>query len=89
MKLSTALLTIAFSFIPICSSISFLGREQAVLDSDTDLSVPGDNPLVFCQDPSDYILAIEHVDLDPNPPNAYVRFACFPVTDALTSECRH
>ena len=30
--------------------------------------VPGDNPLYFCADPADYILQIEKVDLDPNPP---------------------
>ena len=74
MKLFTALLTIAFSSLPICSSLSFLRGEQAVLDSITDLNVPGNNPLVYCQDPSNYILAIDHVDLDPNPPNAYVHF---------------
>lgn len=35
--------------------------------------VPGDNPLYFCADPADYILKIEKVDLDPNPPKPYVR----------------
>ena len=34
--------------------------------------VPGDNPLYFCADPADYILQIEKVDLDPNPPKPYV-----------------
>lgn len=33
-----------------------------------DLSVPGDNPLVFCHDPKKDILTIEKVDLYPNPP---------------------
>ncbi|KAL8642436.1 MAG: hypothetical protein Q9228_000864 [Teloschistes exilis] len=33
-----------------------------------DLSVPGDNPLEFCSDPSGFILTINHVDLEPNPP---------------------
>lgn len=75
MKLSTAFLTIALSSLHICTSLSILGGEQAVLDSGTDLSVPGDNPLEYCQDPSDYILAIEHVDLNPNPPNPYVHLA--------------
>ncbi|KAL8660994.1 MAG: hypothetical protein Q9202_006014 [Teloschistes flavicans] len=33
-----------------------------------DLSVPGDNPLEFCSDPSGFILTIDYVDLEPNPP---------------------
>ncbi|USW54703.1 Putative sterol transport protein NPC2 [Septoria linicola] len=37
---------------------------------DTNLSVPGDNPLEHCKDPKDDILAIKKVDLDPNPPKA-------------------
>ena len=34
------------------------------------LTVPGDNPLFYCQDPSaeNYILDIKNVDLSPNPP---------------------
>ncbi|KAG9198326.1 Phosphatidylglycerol/phosphatidylinositol transfer protein [Epicoccum nigrum] len=33
-----------------------------------EFKVPGDNPLYFCADPVDYILQIDKVDLDPNPP---------------------
>ena len=33
-----------------------------------EFKVPGDNPLYFCADPADYILQIDKVDLDPNPP---------------------
>lgn len=49
---------------------SFSSKSQAVVLSDpfTDLSVPGNNPLNFCADPTDYILEIDHVDLSPNPP---------------------
>lgn len=34
--------------------------------------VPGDNPLYYCEDPesSKYILEVENVDIDPNPPKA-------------------
>ena len=73
MKLSTALLSITFPTLALSKSLSFLSDSQAPLGSDTDLAVPGDNPLVYCQDPSDNILAIQHVNLDPNPPNSYVR----------------
>ncbi|CAO1603544.1 Phosphatidylglycerol/phosphatidylinositol transfer protein [Xanthoria calcicola] len=52
----------------LVASKSFLfGNQQQPL-VDGSLSVPGDNPLSFCADPSDYILTIEKVDLDPNPP---------------------
>lgn len=55
--------------------ISVGGKKQEPLplkeDSD-DLSVPGENPLFFCAKPDDDILVIEKVDLDPNPPAAYV-----------------
>ena len=88
MKLSTALLTVAFYSLPIYGSLSFVSRDQTVLDSNTDLNVPGDNPLVYCEDPVDNILAIEHVNLDPNPPKPYVHPAsCYDVF--LASECRH
>jgi len=36
----------------------------------SDLSVPGTNPLEFCADPKDYVLTIESVTLLPNPPEA-------------------
>jgi hypothetical protein len=32
--------------------------------------IPGDNPLEFCQEPAEYLLEIDNVDLDPNPPQA-------------------
>ncbi|KAI4282700.1 MAG: hypothetical protein L6R38_002747 [Xanthoria sp. 2 TBL-2021] len=52
----------------LVASKSFLfGNQQQPLVDDS-LSVPGDNPLSFCADPSDYILTIDNVDLDPNPP---------------------
>jgi len=97
MKLSTTLLSIVFPSLAVCRSLSFFGNHQAVLDSD-DLSVPGDNPLVYCQTPTDDILAIEHVDLDPNPPGAYVshtpdfrnanRFRVHTLTSLETTEAR-
>jgi hypothetical protein len=44
-------------------------NQQSVLLAD-ELSVPGKNPLKFCQPPYDYILDIQQVDLSPNPPEA-------------------
>ena len=49
-----------------------VGGQKAVVDEGTELSVPGENPLNFCEDPSEHnhLLIIEKVDLDPNPPQA-------------------
>ena len=52
---------------PAAASIFDSSSSQVVL-SDDKKKVPGDNPLEFCDDPKDYILEIEKVDLDPNPP---------------------
>jgi len=47
------------------------GDGQARLSADPEVNpVPGDNPLMFCQDPTDYLLNITNVDIDPNPPLA-------------------
>lgn len=50
-------------------SLSFMGSDsQHALEEE--FPVPGDNPLLFCAAPKDNILAIEKVDLSPNPPSA-------------------
>ena len=51
-------------------SLSYTLQEQLPVVPHDSLEVPGDNPLVYCQDPDDYILDINHVDLAPNPPEA-------------------
>ena len=67
MKVTTAILLLLFFIFTASESLSFFGNQQTVLDED--LSVPGDNPLTFCQDPKDYSLDIKYVDLTPNPPS--------------------
>lgn len=70
MRTSTILSTALFA---LTASASWLGsNDQVSIANDMDLSVPGENPLVYCADPKDYILNIEKIDLDPNPPEAYV-----------------
>lgn len=49
---------------------SWTTGNQAVINAE--FKVPGDNPLYFCADPKDYILKIDNVDLNPNPPLPYV-----------------
>lgn len=49
---------------------SFETEEQRLISQDDSLDVPGDNPFVYCQDPKNYILDIDCIDLSPNPPKA-------------------
>ncbi|KAL1592289.1 Phosphatidylglycerol/phosphatidylinositol transfer protein [Paraconiothyrium brasiliense] len=66
MKVSTVLLA-ATSAVSVSAGPSWIqGGNQVVINED--FKVPGDNPLYFCADPKDYLLDIENVDLDPNPP---------------------
>lgn len=66
MKLYTILTSLAAA--TLVSSVSLFDNSQKVVAEDNELSVPGKNPLNYCADPKDYILTIDHVDLDPNPP---------------------
>ena len=68
MKSSTALLPLALSCF---ATASIFGDSQKVLDSE--LAVPGDNPLEYCAETDDYTLTISKVDLNPNPPLPYAQ----------------
>ncbi|KAL9089480.1 MAG: hypothetical protein Q9159_002520 [Coniocarpon cinnabarinum] len=54
----------------LLSTLAFASTSQVALQDDSKLDVPGSNPLKFCEDPSNYLLDIDNVDLDPNPPKA-------------------
>lgn len=63
--------------VPLISAASFpsvFDPSQATLRDKPDekLQIPGNNPLEFCQDPSNYLVEIDNVDLTPNPPQPYV-----------------
>lgn len=72
MQLTTLLLAglsaVSVSAVPSMGA-SWVPNQVTVKE---EFKVPGDNPLYFCADPADYILQIEKVDLDPNPPKPYV-----------------
>lgn len=81
MHLTNLLALLLCTTLATSKSLSYFGRDQAALNVDgQDLSVPGTNPLTFCRDTSDDILAIEYVDLDPNPPEAYVLPSPLPIS---------
>ena len=52
------------------ASLSHSLREQLPIAPHDSLEVPGKNPLLYCQDPKDYILDIYYIELAPNPPKA-------------------
>ena len=60
------------TIIPVCLSslaaANYLSGGQTPMAADVD--VPGDNPMKYCPTETldDDILAIDHVDLSPNPP---------------------
>ncbi|KAF2663209.1 hypothetical protein BT63DRAFT_380452 [Microthyrium microscopicum] len=63
-------LAVSASAISLFSSSNTQG--QIRLSADEPNPVPGDNPLLFCEEPSKYILQIDNVDISPNPPKAGV-----------------
>ncbi|KAF2235646.1 putative phosphatidylglycerol/phosphatidylinositol transfer protein [Viridothelium virens] len=67
MKFATAFFAL-LSFTSAARASWLDGGNQVTVTDDEDLSVPGDNPLLFCSKADDDILTIKQVDLDPNPP---------------------
>ncbi|KXS98866.1 hypothetical protein AC578_10837 [Pseudocercospora eumusae] len=47
-----------------------VAARSTIADNEDPLSVPGENPLLHCEDPKDDVLALKSVDLTPNPPQA-------------------
>lgn len=91
MKVS-AVLVAASSVASVSAGANWMaGGSQAVINEA--FKVPGDNPLYFCEDPKNYILDIENVDLDPNPPLPYVSrpsyTTCAPLLVAWVHELTH
>lgn len=76
MKLTAILLPVLYCNVAAARATSswFNSNDdsQLRLQNDDPLSVPGENPLLFCADPKDNILEIKKADLNPNPPKACV-----------------
>lgn len=69
MRFSASLALLCLSAAAKASWLGGGGQSQVALDSN-ELDVPGENPLTYCTSPDDYLLVIDKVDLDPNPPQA-------------------
>jgi hypothetical protein len=73
MRLPISLATLLLSALVASERLSFFGGTQHVFDDS--LAVPGESPLEYCQpNHDDDLLLIEHINLKPNPPEAYVIF---------------
>lgn len=89
MRLSAALIALSAGVAHAGFGLSF-GGSQAVINDD--LKIPGNSPLQLCDKAHvDDILAIENVDLVPNPPLACVSPATIDaiqhITDSLLTFC--
>lgn len=81
MKCSLSIATLLLSTVVTSKSLSFLGGQKVLSDGE---KVPGENPLSYCQkDHSHDILVLDHVNLTPNPPHAYVHL--YPIPRGRTS----
>jgi hypothetical protein len=71
MKFSLSLITLLLSSLVASEGLSFsFGGQKPLGDGE---AVPGDNPLTYCKaEHGDDILVLDHVNLTPNPPQAYV-----------------
>lgn len=75
MKLITALTPLLFSSLVVSRSLSLFGDSPTTYDES--LKIPGDNPLEYCQASHESdLVTIDHVNLTPNPPKAYVSACC-------------
>jgi hypothetical protein len=73
MKFSLSLITLLLSSLVASEGLSFSFSGQKPLGDGA--AVPGDNPLSYCKaEHGDDLLVLEHVNLTPNPPEAYVYF---------------
>jgi len=70
MRLTSAFTLFTLSTAVASASLPLFGGQEVISGEDSDLSVPGNNPLNFCQATADDILTIDHVNLKPNPPAA-------------------
>ena len=93
MKLLNAVTTsLIYSLLP---SLSIASSPWRYFESQTpikaeNIPVEGDNPLVYCADPSAHLLQIDAVDLYPNPPKPYVQtfilkiFSAVPILSVIS-----
>jgi hypothetical protein len=85
MRISAVIALLAAGLAP-AAALTLSPRDgQSLIIADDDLKIPGKSPLELCpKGHDDDIVHIENVDLEPNPPQAYVVSICFRSLSELT-----
>lgn len=65
MRVLPAILLATSATLTAAISFDITGGSQQTLSG---ASIPGDNPLVYCEASDDYILDINYINISPNPP---------------------
>lgn len=68
MRVLTTIILVASASVATSINLLFAGNTQHALSDTKGASIPGDNPLTYCEPPDDYILDIDYINITPNPP---------------------
>jgi len=61
-------LLLAASATLATAGLGFFDNSQTSLGNPVGASIPGENPLIYCEATDDYILDIDYINIQPNPP---------------------
>ena len=75
MRVLTTILLVASASIAASRNVLNLGNPQKALSHIQSDSIPGKNPLTYCESPDDYILDLDYLNITPNPPKIGETFA--------------
>ena len=70
MKIQTTVALALTASTAAAANWSPFGNQKPLAGTKDAEKVPGENPLEFCEETTDYTVKIKNVDLDPNPPAA-------------------
>lgn len=68
MRVLPVILLVTSASLAACRNLISFGSSQKALSDTLGASIPGENPLTYCEATDDYILDIKHINIKPNPP---------------------
>lgn len=68
MRVLPAILLVTSASVAVSGNLLSFDISQKALSDTLGASIPGDNPLTYCEATDDYILDIEYINIKPNPP---------------------
>jgi hypothetical protein len=68
MKVLTTVVLVASASLATSRNLLFPGNPQHALSDTQGASIPGKNPLTYCESTDGYILDIDYINITPNPP---------------------